>query len=402
VTLALLLCQAGQALGAERESTRRRSFTVSEWSAKKLSKAHELLAEDKYSDARRVMDEMARRKSLSDHERALMWQTVGYIQSSQEHYEKAAESFEKSLALDALPDGVTVNMKYNLGQLYLSLERSQAAVKILEEWFELVENPAPTAYYLLAMAHLQNESFDAALRYAEEAVSRASAPKENWLQLLLSLRFQHKDYRGVAELLETLVTHFPKKRYWTQLSAVYGELREDEKALATLELAYTQKYLTKDHELMNLAQRYLYHEIPYRAARVVEKGLDEGVIESDADAWELLADSWLQAREYGRAVLPLRRAADLSEDGELYVRLAQVHLEKEEWSEARLALQKAFEKGKLENPGSAHLLMGIASYNSNDVVAARSAFDRAAEYEKTRKAARQWQKHVRREQAALK
>ena len=66
----------------EPKKKERRNLAAGEWAFKKLSKAHELLAEEKYDEARKLMDEMSRRKSLNPHEQALMWQTYAYIQSS--------------------------------------------------------------------------------------------------------------------------------------------------------------------------------------------------------------------------------------------------------------------------------------------------------------------------------
>jgi tetratricopeptide (TPR) repeat protein len=377
----------------------RRNLAAGEWAFKKLSRAHELLAEERYDEARKLMDEMSRRKSLNPHEQALMWQTYAYIQSSQEHYEQAITSFEKCLALDALPDAAALGTQYNLGQLFMSVGRYADAVKILRDWLWRVENPAGSAYYLVAMAYAQLEDAKGALPYARKAVELAKKPVEAWLQLLLAVEFELKHYAQVANTLEVLVTHFPKKSYFLQLSAVYGELGRDERALAALELAYFQGLLDRESELLNLAQAYLYHDIPYRAANVLAKGLAEKIISEDAEHWELLGDSWLHAREYDEALDPLRRAAALSEDGNLYVRIAQVHLERDESREAQEALAKGLSRGDLDNPGNAYLLLGITHVGIKRYAAARDAFAKAGKYEKSRKAARDWIKHVEHQEA---
>ena len=61
----------------------------------------------------------------------------------------------------------------------------------------------------------------------------------------------------------------------------------------------------------------------------------------------------------------MRQAADLSEEGNLYVRLGQVNMQREEWSEAVRLLGKAIAKGDLKGPGNVHLLLSI-SHNSID------------------------------------
>jgi Flp pilus assembly protein TadD len=121
--------------------------------------------------------------------------------------------------------------------------------------------------------------------------------------------------------------------------------------------------------------------------KVLEQGREDGAIAADVESQELLANSWIAAREYDQSLIPLRKAAEGSEDGKLYVRLGQVHMQREEWSEAVELLERAVEKGGLEDPGNAQLLMGICYYNDERVAPARSSFLRARKYDATRTAA---------------
>lgn len=398
--LALLLAVGIGAFGAPTAGAKkRRNLATSEWGYKTLTAAHEALAGERFDEALALMKKMSERKSLNDHEKALMWQTLAYIQSAKEQYGAAIESFEKCLALDALPDAAALATEYNLGQLFMSEHRYQDAVRVLEGWIGKVENPSAHAYYLIAMGHVQLQDAESALPYAIKAVEASKEPSEPELRLLLALRFELKQYEEVAKLLEELISHFPKKIYFLQLSAAYAELGLDKRSLSTLELAYLQGLLDRESELLNLAQAYLYHELPYPAARVLAKGLEDGVITDGAENWRLLGDSWLHAREYGQALVPLQRAAALSGDGNLFVRIAQVHLERDEPKAALEALQKALNKGRLDNPGNAYLLLGITLAGSQDFGAAREAFAKASGYEKSREAAEKWIQHVARQEA---
>jgi tetratricopeptide (TPR) repeat protein len=155
--------------------------------------------------------------------------------------------------------------------------------------------------------------------------------------------------------------------------------------------------LTEDKELRRLARSYLYHDLPYPAAKVLEKGLAEGAIEADADSFELLANSWIAAREYDRSLPPLQKAAELADDGNLFVRLGQVHLQREEWDEAAERIRQGIEKGGLEEPGNAQLLLGIAYYNAERVTQARASFARARRHDSTRAEADRWITHIEKE-----
>ena len=106
------------------------------------------------------------------------------------------------------------------------------------------------------------------------------------------------------------------------------------------------------------------------------------------------------AREYDDAVQPLTRAAELDESGRIYLRLAEVHIQRERWGEATDALRLAIEKGDLPNPGQAELLMGISFYSQKNPDRAVDWFVRAKRFEATRTEATTWLNHIAREQAS--
>jgi tetratricopeptide (TPR) repeat protein len=179
-----------------------------------------------------------------------------------------------------------------------------------------------------------------------------------------------------------------------QLSLIYGARDKFDRSLAVQQVAYIQDYLTEDKEVRRLARSYLYHDLPLQAAQVLDKGIADGIIEADAEAYELLANSLIAAREYDRSLEPLHKAAEVAADGNLFVRLGQVYLQREEWDRAAEEFQRALEKGDLKDPGNAQLLRGIALYNDNRVGPAQASFVQASQYESTRKAANRWIEHI--------
>ncbi len=228
----------------------------------------------------------------------------------------------------------------------------------------------------------------------------APEPKEGWLQLLAALYVRQQDYERAGPVFEELVTRFPKKEYWVQLSLIYGAREDYRNSLAVQQIAYEQGLLTEDKELRRLARSYLFKSLPYPAAKVLEKGIQSGKIKVDSEAYEMLANSWIAAREYEKAIEPLTKAADLADDGKLYIRLGQVYMQREEWGEAARLFRKALAKGGLPDPGQAQLLLGISYYNNQQVDPARQAFRRAREHESSRKQADAWIGHIARETEA--
>lgn len=369
----------------------RRVQGVRPWAFKRLERAHTALADGDYAECRAALAELERNAGrLNDHERALTWQTLGYVQASEEDYAGAATSFERSLEGDGLPEAAKNDVRYNLAQLYVLLERYDDAIETFRIWFAAVENPPASAHYLLAMTYMQVGDHAKALPQARTAIEKTEEPRESWLQLLLSLLIEEDEFREALPVVRQLVERFPKKAYWLQLSAVHSRLGEHREALGALEAAYDQGLLTQGSELVRLAQLYLYNAVPYRAAEIVEHGLESKSIENTAESWELLANALLQARERTRALAPLAHAARLSGDGKLYVRLAQVQLDQEQWADARASLTAALRKGGLEDPGQTHLLLGIANASEARWAEARTAFVAAQAFGGTKESATQW------------
>lgn len=336
-------------------------------------------------------------KRLNPMERAKVYQIEGLIHYQAGNLEETIESFSKSIDERILPLDQEGKLRFNVAQLYAAQYKWEETIEAIYEWFRWTTEEDPVAYYLLGIANYQLGNFDLAIVNTRKAIEVSDQPKESWYQLLAALWVQRQNYHKAAPIFEQLVTRFPKKNYWVQLGLIYGALEDYSASLAIQQLAYEQGLLTEDKELRRLARALLFNELPYPAAQILQKGIDEGAIEATPDSLQLLANSWIAAREFEKSLPPLLRAADIAEDGNLFVRLGQVHLQREEWAAAAGHLENAIEKGGLEKPGAAHLLAGIAYYNNAQAFRAKSAFVRAARFDATKKEAEQWIDHLEKE-----
>lgn len=382
--------------GQKKGGWAKQQATMDPRTAKHYAEALEHLQAERYEECEKALGKI-RMRGLNPLERAKVLRTYAFVSYGRGDLEGARDFLKQALAEDGLPLEDQAQARYQIAQLYLAEERWQDVIDNLQKWFEIVEKPNSSAYYLLAIAYYQLEDLDAALGPAQKAIDIAEQPQEGWLQLLLALRLTRKEYQEAIPLLEKLVALYPKKTYFIQLSTVYGALGNFPEALIPLQLAYTQGLLTEGAELHRLAELLLYLDLPYRAAQVLSKGLADGLIEEDARVYELLSNCRIAARDYDAAVEPLGRAAELAEGGDLYVRLAQVHLQREKWGEAVEALRSALDKGELDKPGDAQLLMGIAMYSQKQPEKALRWFREARNHTESRDEANVWLQHIGRE-----
>lgn len=374
-----------------------RTHEVDERTNKRLNAARNAFLAEDYEAAEASLARL-RERSLNPLERQQAHELRGYIAAARGNNAGARQHFESAIAQGTMTGSERADARFLIARLCLADAIWPEAIENLKTWFEIATDPNAVAYYLLALAHYQTGDLETAVMPAQQAVDLTDEPQEGWLQLLLALRLTRKEYEASVPLLETLVQRYPKKSYWLSLSTVHGALGDYEEALVPLQLAYSQGYLTEDSELRRLAQLLLFLGQPYRAARLVQDGLEHERIDADSEIYELLGNSWIAAREFEKTVAPLSKAAELAEDGDLFVRLAQVQIAREKWAAAALALRRAIELGGLKKPGDAKLLMGIAVYNSDRPRQAKAWFTRARAHEETRSEADQWLFHIEHEQ----
>jgi tetratricopeptide (TPR) repeat protein len=338
--------------------------------------------------------EYSGKSALNSYELANVYNFYAFIYYSQEKYPDAIEAYEKVLAQPDLPEAMEIGTRYSLAQLYFVIEDWPRAASMLEAWFKVAPNPAPDAWILLAQANYQLKQFDKALDNVEKgmalAKSRGQEPKEQWYLLMRVLYYEKGDIARTTEILELLARRWPKKDYFVQLSGMYGEQKKEAAQLAAMEAAYLAGWVHAERELLNLAYLYLGSETPWKAARVIEKGIDDERIEATAKNLELLGIALRQARENAKAIPYLERAATLAGDGEMWARLANIELDEDNNEKAVEAARKALNLGGGKRPDNTRVVLGMALYNLGRLQDARNAFTEAKRDERSEKIAAQW------------
>jgi tetratricopeptide (TPR) repeat protein len=368
--------------------------TIRERTGKRLNSAYEQIQAEQWDLAEAELGKL-RMRSLNGLERAKYHQMFALIENGRKNPAGARDHLHKALAEDALSPPDQAQTRFQIAGLFLGESKWAEAAENMKASIAVTERPTPAAYYILALAYFQMQDLDNARVAAEKAIELGNPPDEGSLQLLLAIRLSKQEYAEAQPVLLELVQRYPKKVYWTQLSTLYGAQGDYEKALVYLELANLQGFLTDGEDVRRLTQLLLARDLPYPAAQLLEKAFDEKQLEpDDANAHELLSTAWIQARDFDKALPPLKRAAELSTDGKLYIRLAQVHLQREELDAAEAALRSALDKGGLPSPGDAQLLMGITLFGQQRPDQAVRWFSQAREHAQTREEAEIWLKHV--------
>jgi tetratricopeptide (TPR) repeat protein len=361
--------------------------TISERTGEKLNEAIEFLNNDDYASATRVLSEINLEKT-SPYERSRIEQIWSGIAYAQGKPDAARDHLQKAIAAGGFNEQEVSQARYNIAQMYMAEDLWKEGVAALEEWFRTAPAPNSAAYYLLAAAYYQLEDLDRALEPAKKAVELSDKPQISWIELLLGLYLQREDYDAALPLMERLIAMEPdKKSHWLRLSSLYQTQEKYPQALAAMQVAYNAGYLETESDYVRLADMLRFNNIPFRAARVLEKAIEDGHVKGSEEVYEKLANAWLQARDFEQAIPPLKRAAGMSNNGDLYAQLGQVQIQREKWGDAVAALQDGIDKGGLKDMGNSQLLMGIALFNQKKLKDARTWFQRASSSKKHQKMA---------------
>ena len=347
--------------------------------------------------AKNVLNRMQSDQGLTESDKAQMYYYFAYIDSINEDLKSAKSNYKKFLSIEDADPRLKSNVISMLGQLSYSEGNYKTAIDYMEQWISMEANPSSLGFDIIAASYWQLKDKKKALKFSERALCVAKAnkskPKESTYNLLIALYNENERIKDMLPLFEELVRFYPKKRYWTQLSGVYGELKEEKKQLSSLEAAHDQRLLDKETEYVSLYQLLMRAEAPLKAARVMQYGIEKEFVKENEKHLKYLAQGWHVAQELDKAEPVYERAAIKSEEGELYVFLGQIYLATDRYKKAKQALQLGLKKGKLKDPVTVNILLGQVAYELQDFEDAtkffRTAIDRLSDIKIKDKEARE-------------
>ena len=347
--------------------------------------------------AENVLNKMKSDSSLTESDKAQMYYYFAYIDSVNDDLKSAKQNYMKFLSIEESDPRLKSNVISMLGQLSYAEGSFKTAIDYMEQWIAMEANPSSLGFDIIAASYWQLKDKKKALKFSERALCVAKAnkskPKESTYNLLVALYNENERVNDMLPLFEELVRFYPKKRYWTQLSGVYGELKQEDNQLSALEAAHDQRLLDKETEYVSLYQLLMRAEAPLKAARAIEYGIQNEFVEENEKHLKYLAQGWHLAQELDKAEPVYEKAAKKSKEGELYIFLGQIYLATDRYKKAKQALQLGLKKGKLKDPVTVNILLGQVAYELQDFEDAtkffRTAIDRLSDIKIKDKEARE-------------
>ncbi|MBT5073549.1 MAG: tetratricopeptide repeat protein [Kordiimonadaceae bacterium] len=367
---------------------------------------------------------------LNSTELTSFYQLMAAVAQNQDNIDEALGYYKNILAMESISYAQRDQMTFIVGQIEFSNGNNELAISYFEDWLKYQPTPSITNIVVLANVYYASaldledipvaaeKYFRNSIEFLNWAIIKAKADgkedKENWYAVLRAIHNNLEEIDKVVFYGELLATRWPKKEYWTQLSGLYSQAASEDgiseedalllekKQFATFDLAFRQGMLDSARELETMSQLFLYHESPYQAAKTMSKSIEDGVSEKSQRNLELQATAHINGKDMADAVAPLTQAADMSDDGNLYMRLANVYLNLDEYEEAAAAIEKALTKGGLRRADQSSLLQGQAYLALEKFDDARNSFREAAKDERSETMARNLLRYVDAEERRIK
>jgi hypothetical protein len=369
---------------------------LSEKVSEQLGKFRELSEAKDHAGALRLVEELARSVQPNSYDAIVLAQAKAQVLLQNNQYAAAIPPLENAIRLgeayEFLDQRQMQEYMLLLSQLYYQEAANlkdpaqqrpgmDRALNYLRRYLKLADKPNAearlyAAHVLYSRATIDENNIDQ--KMLEEAKTQAEAglysaikPRDQFYVLLLAVLQQQGRNREVADLLELLVKQFPTNRqYWQQLAFTYLALAEEAKnnpaeayewnirTILTIERAQQLGIMDTPKDHYNLIGIYFNIQRFDQAVELLERGLQNGNVESTQRNWELLASSYQQIRKELKAIDVLKEATKhFPEAGQLEFTIAQTYYQLDKLEDAFRHVQAALRKGNLDKR-SAVLLFG--------------------------------------------
>lgn len=328
----------------------------------RLERLYDLAAEE--GAAERVIEQA--NQLIADRNATPYVRSFAYVQMAEAYQEldnidASIDAFKKALEENGLGNDNHYQVMLGLGQNLVYEERVEEGIAVLNQFFEETNSQNPQHLALMGSTMYQAERYDEAIDYMTRALAATDSPQPSWQQLLMASYAESDQMDRAAEVAEQTVQANPDdKQAVMNLAAVLAQGDQLDRAAEVLDGARERGLFTEGRDYDQLARIYL--NIDGRdgdAAAVIQEGLDQGLMEDNFENNNLLGQALYFSEQYGAAITAWTKAAEMAPDGETALNLARVHLEEENWQQAKDYANQAIQRG-LRSPDAARAIINNA------------------------------------------
>jgi hypothetical protein len=391
---------ANAAAAAEEKKKKRPTHLVGPRVGKKVQKAFDLYSgneeEGRESDIKGALAVLLEIEASKTYDKAyvsrfiaVMYATLGDDEVNTIKYLKLA--IEPDI-LSEQDHGEALKL---LGDMQMVTKDYEGAIKSFYGWTEFTGKEDGPTYVKIANAYYSLKQLDKVIVPADKAIAAfGDKPNQNPYIMKIQSYYERKMYKESIKVLETVVQLFPEnKQWWTQLPMFYLLIEDYDKATQSLDLAHKLGHLDKEGQIKTLANLYSQAEVPYKAAKLLEKHIASGLVKRDDKNISTLANAWHSAQHIDKAAKYYGELAKMTNNAKHYRKQGMLLKQDEQFSKAVVSLNKALELG-IKDKGRIYISIAESYFYLEKYKEAYAAIQKAMKDPKSSKSARGWKSFI--------
>ncbi len=344
----------------QQEANEKRQFSAK--ASVIVNEALTFMNEDQYSQALDSLNKALALPELNAYEKATIQQMRGNAYYELDQYGPAIQAFEDAISSDGLLPKEASNLRINIAQLLIASGKHAQGAQMLEDWAENGGNLKPKHIEYLWQAWSQAENYRRALPWAKKWFDAAS-PKERKHFDLLNFLYQALNMSAKQEdIVKQMIARWPTdKNLWQVWKSLLANDGREKESFEVTKMLYLGGALDKQREFETVVKYYGLYNMPYQAAKILERELNAGTIKATPEKFVQLSDLYRQAREYKLAIPALEKAAKAANKAKHYVDLGEALYKVNQCGKTETAFKKAMQLGY--DQGKSWMLIGSCHYD---------------------------------------
>ena len=323
--------------------------------------AQNMMTANDFNNALNKLNQALGLTELNAYEKSTIYQMQGAVYYELNNYPQAISGFENAINAGGLLPKERDNLRVNIAQLLIGNGQYARGAEMLEQWDRNGGTLKANHIDMLVQAWVQAENYNKALPWAEKWF-RAASPKERKHFDLLNFLYNNLKMPGKqADIVKDMIAKWPDdKQLWDNWASLLANGGREQDAFEVNKMLYLGGALKSEQDLLKVVQYYSFYDMPFQAAKILERELNSGRIATTPDKLVQLSDLFRQSRDYNRAIPILDKAAKQSGKAKLYADLGEALYNGGQCGKAETAFKEAINRGY--DAGKSWMLIATCRY----------------------------------------
>ncbi len=326
-----------------------------------VNEALALTNQDRHAEALSGYAKALAVKNLTAYELSQIHQMMAMSHYEQKQYDPAIAALQNAIQAGGLLPNEAEDLRVQIAQLLIADGQYAKGAEAMEAYLNGGGERKPAYIDLLVQAWVQSNNYAKALPWAEIWFEQASPKERKHFDLMNFLYNQLGMQARQADIVKQMIARWPEdETLWHSWASMLAAGGREGDAFEVTKMLYLGGALTSEQDLKKIVQYYSFYDMPYQAARILEREMSGGRIARTNETLEQLSTLYRQAREYKKAIPVLEEAASRSSGAKLHAALGEAYYNEGQCDKSETVFCTAMSRGY--DAGKSWMLIGTCRY----------------------------------------